>query len=273
MSHNIGRTYFYQNDFKRSLEYGKKSIDLFREAKYPEGWATAQLLACECYQQLKDSDQALTYCLEALDVFEKTNNKERQAHAMHHLAGIYMLKEQPVLALKTYWKALRLVKDGKFYSVGVYLNKDLGEYYLKSKRYDSAAYYLYTSLNQIKIYDSKDALMLTYQALADLHEATKQYDSALCYNKLYVEATRKDFDLRRNDQLASLETHYNLELKSRELQLNQEILRSQKSILIFVVVILIVVIISAIMIFTLYLRYRGANEKISGIECSDQREE
>jgi tetratricopeptide (TPR) repeat protein len=266
--HNIGGTYFYQNDFKRALEYTKNAIELFREAGDTEGWATSQLSVCECYQRLNDPDQALSYCLEALDVFEKRNNKERQAHAMHYLGGIYKIKNQPELALRSYWKAARLVNDGKFYSVGVYLNKDLGEYYLQTKRYDSASYYLYKSLSQIKVYDSKDALMLTYQALSNYHEAKKRYDSALYYNKIYVEATRKDFDLRRNDQLASMETHYNLELKSRELQLNQEILRSHRSILIFVIVILVVAILSSSLIFILYWRYRAANKKLTELNAA-----
>lgn len=268
--HNIGGTYFYQEDYARALEFTKRSTEMFQSVGDVEGTATSQLSLCECYVRLGQADQALLFCEKALGVFNRTGNEERQAHAMHYLGGIYNLKKQPAKALTAYWKAGKLVETGRFFSVGVYLYCDLGEFYIESKKYDSSAFYLHKSLTQLKYYDNKDALMLVYQALGDLHERTRQYDSALYYNKLYVNATRKDFNLRRNDQIASLEAHYNLELKSRELQLNQEILRSQRAILVFVGVILAVVLLSSGVIFYLYWQYRAANKRLKELNASIQ---
>jgi tetratricopeptide (TPR) repeat protein len=266
--HNIGGTYFYQEDFTRALEFTKRSIEMFRSVDDAEGEASSQLSVCECHLRLQEPDQATTYCEKALQFFKKSGNKERQAHAMLYLGGIYKLKKQNSLALQAYWSASKLVNEGSFLSVGVYLNHDLGKFYMESNKYDSASYYLHKSLTQLRHYTSKDALMQVYQTLSEFHERTKHYDSALYYSRQYIDATRKDFNLRRNDQLAALETHYNLEITSRELQLNQQVLKSQQNLLIFAGIILTVVLISTILIFSLYLKYRTANRQLTELNFS-----
>ena len=266
--HNIGATYLYQQDYSRALEFTKRSIELSESVGAIEVVASSGLLVCECYKGLNKPDNALPYCLDALTVFEKTGNKERQAYALQYLGGIYERKNEPAKALSSYYRSLQLVKTGNFRAVGVYLNQEIAKYYMKSGKYDSAYFYLYQSLSQLKHYDSKDALMLAYQSLSNLHERVKRYDSALYYNKMYVEATRRDFNLRRNDQIASLETHYNLELTSKELLLNQQALKSQRNLLISGGIILLIVIVSSIMIFYLYLRYRSANKQLVELNAS-----
>ncbi|HEY3429743.1 MAG TPA: hypothetical protein VGK39_03635, partial [Cyclobacteriaceae bacterium] len=107
-----------------------------------------------------------------------------------------------------------------------------------------------------------------HDALGELHERVKRYDSALFYNKLFGDASHKDFNLRRNDQVASLEAHYNLELTNQQLLLNQEVLKSQRTLLISIGVILLIVIISSFIIFRLYLRYRAANKQLIELNSS-----
>jgi hypothetical protein len=266
--HNIGATYFYQQDYVRSLEFTKRAIELSKTVGNVEVVASSGLLVCECYKGLNEPENALPYCQDALAVFEKTGNKERQAFALLYLGGIYDRKNESSKALQAYFRSLQLVRAGNFRAVGVYLNQEVAKHYMASRKYDSAYFYLYQSLSQLKHYDSKDALMLAYQTLSDLHERVKRYDSALYYSRLYVDATRNDFNLRRNDQLATMETHYNLELTSKELLLNQQALKSQRNLLISGGVILLIVIISSIMIFNLYLRYRSANRQLIGLNAS-----
>lgn len=266
--HNIGATYFYQQDYVRSLEFTKRAIELSKNAGNIEVVAASQLLACECYKGLNEPDSALPYCEEAYSVFERTGNKERQAFALLYLGGIYDRKNESEKAKQAYFRSLKLVNTGKFRAVGIYLNQELAKFYLKAGKQDSAYYYLYQSLAHLKHYDSKDALMHAYQTLSQIHEHVKRYDSALYYNKLYVDATRKDFNLRRNDQIASLETHYNLELASKELLLNQQVLKSQRNLLISGGIILVITIISSILIFNLYLRYRSANRQLTELNTS-----
>ncbi|HEU5292817.1 MAG TPA: tetratricopeptide repeat protein [Cyclobacteriaceae bacterium] len=260
--HNVGATYLYQQDYVRALEFTKRSIEFSKSVGAIEVVASSGLLVCECYKGLNQPDNALPYCQDALAVFEKTGNKERQAYALQYLGGIYDRKNEPAKALHSYFRSLKLVKAGNFRAVGVYLNQEIAKHYMKFQKYDSAYFYLYQSLSQLKQYDSKDALMLAYQSLSDLHERVKRYDSALYYNKMYVEATRNDFNLRRNDQLASLEMHYNLELTSKELLLNQQVLKAQRNLLISGGIILGIVIVSSILIFNLYWRYRSANKQL-----------
>ena len=266
--HNLGGAYFYQGNYAQALKYVSRAKEEFLSVDDSLGAATSLLSMCECYQRLNKPDSAIFQCEEALKVLQAAGQEERLAHAYHYMAEAYISMNDLETANEYFWRSMRLVTEGSYWSVGAYVFKDYGNYQLLKSNFDSASYYLHQSLAVLQVYDSKDALKETLKSLSAMHELLDNYDSALFYLKGYSQIIGPDFNKERDDQLASIEAHYNLELQQRELLLTQSEVRWQRRIITIVSIISFFVILLSIFTLRLYFNLRKANKRLHELVTS-----
>jgi len=131
------------------------------------------------YSGNKNSDSALNYYYQALQILPK--NKNRYLIPFYNeIGGVYLSKKNFSLAYKYVQKAVSLIssKDELFYS---YVIK--GYIFEEMAKYDSAVYYYSKTIHSQDIYtkaSSYDRLSRSYAALGD-HK--KAFDLVVIYNK------------------------------------------------------------------------------------------
>lgn len=261
--HNTAAVYFYQNDVEKAVVYANQSLTLAREVNDLFGAATTELSLCECYQRLHQPDKGIAYCERAMVFFEKPGNRERLAHAYHYLAENYMLKNDDAKALDLFRKSAALVTEGNFNSVGVYLFRDLGNYYFQKGKVDSAKFYFHKTLRLLRDYPSEDALLLTYQSLASLYDHEKRYDSSAYFYKLYASRMQEDFDQKRNDLLSFIPVHDDLQRKRQALLFSEQQLTFNRTLLIMATIALGL---SVALLLVIYYQYRTKRKTAEMLE-------
>ncbi len=268
--HNTGGIYFYLREYDKSIEYLLRSIAIRKELKDTLNWGVSDMSICTAYNYKNQPDSGKVYCDEGLVIMKRYNIPGRLAEAYLYQAQNLTLRKQYADAGRAYQKAKEFVEKGKIQGTAVELYNDLGSYYMKIGKYDSASYCLHKTLGLLKQYDDQSTLIQTYELLSKKHELTHQYDSSLYYFKLHSRANNENFNVQRSQQIASLQAQYDLKSKDKEIELNRQRLKTQRSIISAISIILILSIILGYIIFRIYLSKKKANEELQHLNNTIQ---
>jgi tetratricopeptide (TPR) repeat protein len=177
---NIGLVYNYQGLYPTALEFYQKSFAIVEEIKSKKAMADVLNNLGGLYYNLKDYPLALDYWKRALELDLQLGDKNGAASRMNNIGFAYAGQGKYKMALSFYFASLRTYDS--FAACGqVFPLEDIGRIYLKTKKLDSAEFYLLQALNKVKNCSDRALEIGILTGLADVYKAINKNEKALFY--------------------------------------------------------------------------------------------
>jgi len=253
LNDELGRVYYYQEIFPKSLGYYQEA--LVRYQKLKDTLSQARVLDyigslynsreyCEkrSLDQIKtDHETALNYFLKSLNLFEKKRHQEGIIHSWLNIGNVYRRMGQPEIALGYVQKALdyyRRKNDNE--SVAVTL-RTLGAVYNRLLKFDMALLCLNES-KEISLREKyTDGIQYLYEDIAHTYDNLKDYKNARNYYVKYMIVRDSVYNNEKSKQIFELETKYQSEKKQSEIEKLTLIKRQRTLIIYFLIASLLLV--------------------------------
>ncbi|TAH20284.1 MAG: hypothetical protein EAZ08_06545 [Cytophagales bacterium] len=178
---NLGFLYKEAGDNAKSLEHYQKALNLNLQNKQNQKnlseKATLFTNTGVTYSYLRDFKTANQYFSNALDIYQAEGNLSQQAHANNYLAANHYISSKNDLAISTALKAVDIAKTA----------------------------------------NDQEALLESYQILAEAYQQDGDFKEAQKYSKLIQELKDKIAEKERLAQQQILEEQINVEKKENEL--------------------------------------------------------
>lgn len=223
---NLANLYRDQNNYDRALVYYFQSLELFQvlEDKYGEGSTLTNIGIA--YKNQKKYKEALSYHQQSLDIFIELNSKLGMGSCYSNLGSVYNDQMNFELSLENNKKALKIFKEleNKEAMCGRYI--EIGSVLTKMASYEQAYFNLQEGLNIAKEIGNKGRELESYNYLYEYYLALKNYKTSLEYYKVYSEVKDSVFNIEKSQQLAEIQTKYEIDKKEQE----NEILRKDQAV-------------------------------------------
>jgi tetratricopeptide (TPR) repeat protein len=258
---SIGAIYYYMGDLDRSLDYFLNGLRATEAVENKEAKAYAYNGAGYIYCVLGDSKKALEFLEKALVLSKEINNYDLLGSVLDSLALSYRDDGQLEKAYETYHKCLELseassqkVNEGyALFGMGDVRMKqerldEAREYFLRSlairreigykvgeansllqlgkldfnqKKPDNAKAYLLESLKVAESIKAKAAVYEAHEALAELYEQQKDFNSFVHHYKLYNKYKSEVFREEQESKQKYLNIQYEMEKLQKETEINR----------------------------------------------------
>lgn len=264
---NIGNSYNLQRDFDQAVKYLNKGLELYREIQDVNGLFYSLNTLGLMFRELDNPEKAIECHKQALEHAKSLGDERMIAGASLNLAGDLDPKENFELVIQSFNEALNAfdkLEDKKGSAISL---NNLGGAYVENEMYDEGIAFLLKSIESARIIDFKDLISYNYEminrAYADKGDYQKAYGYALLFNGLNDSLLNES----KVQIIAELETKYQVEKKEQELLLHKKeikILENDKRIknYIFygVIVFVVLLIISGLGWFQSYKRRKLIEE-------------
>lgn len=179
---NLGRVYYYMNDFNNAMRYYQKSLKLSEETANKRRIALMHNNIGSIYAEQKLYDKALEYFNKTYAIQYEMDNKQMQALALNNIAEVYLKKKEYKYAIDFYNKALLIAKA-------------LG---------------------------AKDDIKTSYDGLHNCYNEMKDFEKAHYYLMLYSEIKDSIFNEENSSQLNEMLAKFESDKKQQEIELLQK---------------------------------------------------
>ncbi|HCT31088.1 MAG TPA: hypothetical protein DIW31_10240, partial [Bacteroidales bacterium] len=208
-----------QASFETSIEYYKKSLEIFNETKEEDQISTASINIGTAYSTIRDWKKANKYLNEALELARKLNLPYETAKALFAL----------------------------------------GESNLWQKNMPQAEANLLECLTLSKKLKMKDDERYCYERLSTLYEDLGDIQKALNYNKLAVRIKDKIFTEKSQKAITEMQTKYETEKKDLALNLQESVIKRQKLTIIGAIIGVVLVLLVALLLLKMIKEKQKAN--------------
>lgn len=205
--------------FEKSLEYYKKSLDIFKETKEEDQISTVSINIGTAYSTIRDWNKANKYLSEGLEIARKLN--------------------------LPYEKAMALFA--------------LGESYLRQKNMAQAEANFLESAKLSKELEMRDNERYCYERLSTLYEDIGETQKALTYHKLSVKIKDEIFTEKSQKAITEMQTKYETEKKDAAFKLQESIIKRQKLQIIGAVIGVVLVLLVALLLLKMIKEKQKAN--------------
>lgn len=167
----LGAIYHDLGVYDSALEYSLNSIKLARALDDQKILGQVLTNAACAYMGIKDAENALRFCMEGLEVCERTGEIQEISDAMSVLGGIYAhLGNNISRALHWFFRSLELREsiDSRHHGKGSILN-NIGSAYAQSGRYTEGIRYFQQALDWGKQFESKRLCAISLHGIAQCY--------------------------------------------------------------------------------------------------------
>lgn len=216
--HNIGALQAEIGQFGAAADTLQAAARLSQAVGYDAGAASAAFTLGWVYERQQNDARAITSYLNALDLFERTDDPSRQMRTFNNLSAVYLQQqdyEAAKAALDSGFDLLETNDDPV--ERGVLLNS-LGAYYQAVEAFDLAWEQAFQALQFSRQTGDLVGEIATLQSLGELMVAKAQPDLAIFFYKqaiAHIETIRQD--LRQLSQSAQQQYRVTIEDLYREL--------------------------------------------------------
>lgn len=134
-------SYEAQGDYKKALDYGLKSLELWREIKDDVKIANTLNTVGIIYDQQGNFYKALQYYNEAYDIYKKLANDEHLAMMNINLGILFKSQGQYKQVIQHYKDAYTIYKRLEYPAEIAFCEANLGSVYYYTKQYDSCIHF------------------------------------------------------------------------------------------------------------------------------------
>lgn len=215
---NIGLIHHDQGDYEQALKYELRGLALYEKTADKNRTANALARIGNVYVDMDDDTTGLIYHQRSLAMAQEAGNNRLVAIAFNNIAGIYSNRGDDVRALQMYRQALVIRNTiGDKNGAAVLLN-NIGASHSTLGNFDSARYYLDTSLALTKVLGYKEMEMTNYLSYALMYAKQKKFEEAYSwykkYHETFAEINREESTKEINRLNATLEA----EERDREIE-------------------------------------------------------
>ncbi|MDA0195227.1 MAG: tetratricopeptide repeat-containing sensor histidine kinase [Bacteroidetes bacterium] len=245
----LADTYSLIGNSRNAVAYYNQGIDVLRRTNDSIPLATALLNAGDEYFNSDKLDSALLYFNESGVIFYKVNYRIGQAYNLGNMGLVYAKQGKHELAEFNIGEASRVLDElGEHYSITEYQSY-MVDIYVERGEYDKALEYAQIAY-QIAVKEGfKELIQNTSLKLSELYEATGQFDEAYGYLINYI-SYRDSINAKGViQQMADLQTKFEVSQKQLEVDLLNQEKRNQQIIGIALSLILVL---SGVILIVLY---------------------
>ncbi len=274
---NIGQIYYQLKNYEKSLEFYEKSIKIKEKFHNKRGIAISLRNIGNIYYYLKEYDKALIYYQEALSIENTLKNKKGIADNYNNIGLIYIEKKHYNEAIDYFNKSIKLKEEigdlsgiaNAYDNLGL-LYKEKGDYRKAIKSYHKSQKIALKIKTKKNILNNYEGLYISYYKLGD-------YQKAFKYSKLYIDLYDTVFNNESQKKITIFQNKLEIEKKEKELQLlskdkelQQEKINRQRTASYFFIVGIILIIVLLFLIYNRYLLKVKINKKLES-EIDERR--
>ena len=187
---DISFSYFPINP-EEGLRWGNEALSLAEKLKWDKGIGKAYTGIAANYWGKNDFLKAQDYFLKALNVSEKTGDKDQQARAMHNVATVNQSLHNYDKAMDFYHKSYEIYKkiSGEKELYGILA--EMANVFEETKRYNEALNLYTESLQQARIYGMEGDVAYRLGKIGEMHANLGDYTKALEYENQSLEIRKK----------------------------------------------------------------------------------
>jgi tetratricopeptide (TPR) repeat protein len=226
----IGNVFYEWGDFKKTIEYYTKALDLNILMNDKPGIAHTINNIGNVYYDSHNYDSARVNYIQALNIFVETENLTGQAITLHNLGLICDATKHWNEAISYYNKALEIYKDEKQpRGIAETLN-EMGESCRKAGKYSEAIELVKQSQEYALEENLPEVIFDNYHILSTAYAKMGHYETALTYFQKYTIVKDSLFNEKMHQQINELETKYETEQKDKQITLlsNEKLLDDLK---------------------------------------------
>ncbi|NOY51905.1 MAG: tetratricopeptide repeat protein [Chlorobi bacterium] len=253
---NIGLVYSYQEEYReKALKYFRQYLSISLENKFDKDIMGAYLNIAMVYQNMQQYDSSEHYYQHVYTVATTLNDKRHLALAYSGLASNESAKNNDVLFLQYARKAIAIYLEGGYLFELSALYYDISIWYKNHKQQDSALYYSYKMLDIANEFDLTTYKINAFKNISQIYEMKGDFKTAYVYLNDYLKLKDSTNYRETKENLARLQTIYEVELKDKEIEnlTIAENLQSRKEQL-YLMLILVMIIISAIVSYSVQMK-------------------
>ncbi|WP_298761366.1 tetratricopeptide repeat protein [uncultured Psychroserpens sp.] len=226
--HNIAMVYRSQKEYRKSIQYFKKSIAVNQALDNNHGVGQATLMLGVSYSSTKQLDSALICYNKAKAIFNTLNADEQLQEVNDNLVAIYRKQQDYDAALNLSLKNVDYSKrKGKQLALcGNYYDTAL--VYEKLKAYKLAGKYVDSSIKLAKKEKFIHRIAKGYKKRSQLWNKLENYGAAYRDYKRFKKYSDSIFNIETVSQIQELELKYTFEKEQQEAKLIAENERSKK---------------------------------------------
>jgi tetratricopeptide (TPR) repeat protein len=214
----IGLVYMRQSNFDKALEINFKALEVFEELHNDQEIARMHNVIANTYDEKGDLNHALEYYLKAKEKFELTNYLSGKISTLTSIGDIYRKQKQWDKALDYLEKSLALNANKEHPRTLPYTLKLMGDVYYGKGNLEKAIEYLSQSIPLSKDIKLRENLSEAYHSLAETYKSLGNYKQAYEYHDLYVIYYDSVFDVKKNEQIAEMQTRFETVQKEKEIE-------------------------------------------------------
>jgi len=232
---NIGSIYRNQSNYPKALEYNFKALKISEHIGLKTSIATVLSNIGNIYMDRNIFDTALVYDLQAMKITEELGDKVRLQSRLITAGVVYLHLGKFDSALDYHSRGLHLSEElgdqmniacalGSTGDCYLYFAKDTlspGNKRNKTDNLHKAISYLERALAIDKEINDLDEIQIVSQSLSETYFLLGDYKAALEHYKTYITAKDSMFSAENNLKIADLETTRNLDLKEKDIQIEQ----------------------------------------------------
>ncbi len=232
---SIANAYFFEGDFRKSLEYNFKKLPITNNSE--NLWETNKTMnnIALAYSNLNKHDSALYYMQKSLNLAKKLNYPEGVANSYNNMASTFLKTENIDSALFYSSEAVSIAEKINSSNLAKYeLNKAMA--FEKQKKYNAALAIARKAYSQAKEKNDnhtvRDASFLLNNIYFDLGQREMAYPFLTEYIKLNDSITNMDYmrkvtrlDLQHKYETEQRKTQYEIDMLAKQNQLKNERLR------------------------------------------------
>ncbi len=267
---NLGISYFYGNDFKKSLDYLYQSLKIREKMADPEKIGHTLNSIANVYYNLNNVSEALIYYKRALALARKNRDKKREAAILNNMGSLYVsnnrvdtayvllnqsvallehLRDSPTLS-SSYNNLAQLYRKNGAYTKSLqydekalkinkqmgrkweisYISNSIGETYLLMKNYNKAYEYFNEALRTAEQLQNRDILLFSYRSLTKYYSAVGNYAQFDNFFHKYEETKDAIFTNQNTSSIAEMQVKYETERKEKENALQKLQIAKQRSL-------------------------------------------
>jgi signal transduction histidine kinase len=251
----IGTVYMMSNDFTNARNYFQKAFDLNKKIRNFPQIALNYMNMGSNYLMIDSIEKGLSYYLVSLMIADSLQMEEEKITLMNHIGYGYARLGKHEDALKHYYKVLELIGENPDEITRANAMVNIAKGYYSIKNYPAALKYARNAYELSKSNDFNQVYRDASKILSDIYAAQGNYYRSYRYLKEYKNISDTIMNVEKAEQLAKIQTLYELDIKEQEnnilRQENQKAKRSLQTRTLVLFLITTLVIVLAVLLYML----------------------
>ncbi len=224
---NLGIVHIRLNQYPSALEYLNRAEDVCRRNNLIRPLFNVLSNKMGLYIQTEDYSKAMACYDEAMKMARGHRLREQEMILLCSISEMMLKQNKPEEAIHYLRNTDFHIPDVNDYYFKIFPGYILGKAFKQLKQFDKAEYYFSTALDMAIEKGIHDGRREAHQMLAEIYEATNQYDKALKQQKLYQQLSDSLFSREKVRDINELEVKYRSAEKDKQL-LQERAQRQQK---------------------------------------------